>query len=488
MSYHQPGTTVNVLLNPNLASLNQGTRYVAVVGLGPTSQSVVDEAVVRGTGSTDYLAAYTSKVGGVSVSQIAETPNVTSGSVAGVLISQYGLLYNLASASVNASGSIGWPQSTGSITDVPSTGSIYYVRYTSNVPSTNYLPQLFYQKSDIAAAYGAENNTTGILTVAGDLVLEQGAAGVMLVQASGSSYSQTAYQSSIDLLQTKNNIEYVMAVFPSASVTRAQQETFQTYQYSHVIQMNNQNRERGMIIGSPSQYYTSDGFNTIGDNSTPGTFCYRANAFSDRNVIYVAPSKVWRSASNGTYFYLDGNFVAVAVGGAMLAQPLFSSQVTGITLAGLQTDNDVWNTNQMNQLGGSNVLVCFSTNNVFQIRDPLTTDNTNADTIEPSITQQERLVKRTLRDGITDTFIKKQAPITSGIINDVIANIRTNLQELVRQTEITAYGQKNDPSTGETIITAQQNVQNPKEIDASCSVAWVYPFKYANITVSTFVG
>jgi len=121
--------------------------------------------------------------------------------------------------------------------------------------------------------------TTGLLTTAGSINLEHGAPSVMLVQASGSTYNVDNYKTAIDKLQKKGGIEQVVVVFPSGSVTRAQQETLLTYAFSHVQAMNQNKRERGLISGSPSTSFASDGIDTIGDASTTGTYVYRSNQF-----------------------------------------------------------------------------------------------------------------------------------------------------------------------------------------------------------------
>lgn len=214
-------TKVNVefLRNQRIANRNSESRITAIVGLGPVTRNIVDEAVVRGTGSVDTLSLYPSS--GVSVSQISDFPGVISTAQNYVLISQGGVLYNRNSSSVNANGQITWPI-TSNNPDVPAPGTVYYVSYSGAVPDSQFNPEEFSDKSDILAKYGEENNNTGILSVAGTINLENGAPSVLLVQASSSSYNEAAYKLAIDKLLKRSNVEDVVAVFPcDGSVTRA---------------------------------------------------------------------------------------------------------------------------------------------------------------------------------------------------------------------------------------------------------------------------
>jgi hypothetical protein len=489
-TYKLPSTSVTILDNPRIISLGQSSRIPAIVALGPSTRSVVYEAVQRSTGAIDYLSVYSTltPATGVTVSALSSIPQDPQASINGVLISNGGVLYSTVSGSTNAAGYITWKQPSTPESNVPASGSVYYVKYTYNVPSTQYDPWIASDKTLINQKYGAEDVTTGLLTIGGSLALENGSPSVMLVQASGSTYNYAAYTAAIDKLKKKSNIEQLIILFPSGSVSRAQQETLLTYAISHIAQMNTQGRERGLICGSPSAYYTTDGFDTIGDTSTTGTYLYRANALKNQNIVYVAPSRAQRTAPDGvTILELDGNFIAAAIAGIQCAQTKRATPIQGQVVAGLSITDEKWNDSEILQLGAGGCLPVKSESGIAIIVDQLTTDLTSADTAEMSVISSKRLVQRSLREGLDNVYTSKGKVISPTMVASVEATTASILQSLINDNELFAYGQINDPSTGETVINAKQNARDPRQIDVTCSVKLLYPMKYLQISVSLFV-
>lgn len=482
--YTPPGVDVEVLDNPRLINLGEAARITAIVGMGPITRIVTDEAIVRGTGSIDYLANYPGT--GFSVSQIAAYPGLYSGLINYTRISQGGGLYNISSASINASGYITWPVG-GSFLDVPSAGTTYYASYTFDVPDSQYTPTLFNDKQMIKAKYGAESVSTGILSVAGSINLENGPPAVLLCQAQGSSYNEQAYKDAIDKLKKYDFVEQVVVVFPSGSVTRAQQETILTYAFNHVLQMTQSRKERGLVSGSPSSSYASGGFDTIGTPATTGTYTYRSTAIKQKNSVYAVPSICYRVDESGNTMLLDGNFAAAAIAGKQCAQRLRSTPITGMSITGITMEDEKWNDSDMNFLASNGCLVLQSKSGIITIRDAITTDPANADTQEMSVISQERLVKRSLRNGLENTYKGKGKVILPTTPNDVIATTEAILRTLVKEGEIYGYGTIDDPITGETKISAKQNSSEPRAIDVTCSVKYLYPLKWIKVTVSTYV-
>jgi len=481
--YTPPGVDVTVLDNPRLINLGEATRVTAIVGMGSMTRVVVDEAVVRDTGSIDYLAAYPAS--GVVATQFAEFSSIVSGLVSATLRSLGGGLYNAASASVDATtGIVTW---SGSGEDVPSSGNTYFVTYTYDVPSSQFTPTLFNDKKLISAKHGVESNTSGILSIAGSISLENGAPAVLLAQASGSVYNAQEYKAAIDKLEKFDFIEHVAVVFPSGSVSRAQQETLLVYAFTHVGKMNQNRKERGLVQGSPSVNYTGDGFDTIGDPATSGTYTYRSAVLKSEDNVYAVPSESSRVDESGNTMILDGNFAAIAVASKQVAQVLRSTPITGMSVTGITIDNEKWSDFEMNFLASNGCLVLQSKANVITIRDAITTDPTNADTQEISVVSQKRLVKRSLRNGLENTYKGKGKVILPTTPNDVIATTESILRTLVKQGEIFAYGTLDNPITGETKISAKQDLSDPRRVDVTCSIKYLYPLKYISVTVSTYV-
>lgn len=505
-TYSKPKVDVTVNSNPRLINLGSDTRLVALVGLGPMTGSVIDEAVERKNGFVDKLSVYpTTGFAAGRITKITSRPGVATSDIdyksrlvvaSDGTLTTGGALYTIGSASIGADGTLAWKNITAvdpavavtSITElnVPATGSVYYVTYTYNLSST-FDPTVYTDKQEIINRFGSENTASGSLTIAGALVLENGAPGVMIVQASGSAYTEAIYRTAIDKLQKKKNIEYVVCVFPSASVTRAQQENTLTYAFNHVTSMSEAGRERGLITGSPSTSFATDGLDTIGDNTTVGTYVYRANALKNKNVIYVVPSRAQRKDADGNVMELDGNFLAAAVGGVFTAQSKISTPINGFQVVGATITDEKWNEAQMDILGAGNCTVLESRGGTITIRDALTTDNTSVVTTEPTVVSQERLVKRTLRDGLKNVYTNQGKVIDAYTTFDVEATAEALLQSLVLAREIYGYGKQDNPATGETKIAAKVDPTDPRKINVTCSVRYLFPLKFLSVSVNVFV-
>lgn len=481
-TYEKPGTSVKVLANTRIINLGDATRITAIVGSGPTTRTIVDEAVVRTSQASDALSAYPAS--GVLVSKITNVPGVPNSQT--LLVSQGGNQYNTGSASVNTNGQITW--GSGSSADIPAVGSTYYVSYVYDCPASQYLPNTFSDKEMILAQYGAENNTTGILSVAGGINLENGAPGVMLCQATGS--NSTAYKAAIDKLLKKTNIEDIVVVFPSGSAgwTATERNTVINYVASHINRAAAIGRERGLVFGSCGPDYQSDGFDVIGDASTPSTYLYTSNSIKNKNIQYIVPSsKITRMDANGNAMILDGNFAAAAVAGLRASRQKKSTPLHGFTVTGVTIEDEKWEEFEMDLLGSGNCTVLESRNGIITIRDHITTDSTNADTQEPSVVDIERLVVRSLRTGLNNTYCNKGFTINDQTPKLVVGSTASILQSLIDDEEIGAYGKNDNPATGETKISAVRNAVEPRRIDVSCSYQPLYPLKWIKVTVSVYI-
>lgn len=510
MSYSPPKVTVNVVPNPRIINIAGDVRLPAVVGPGPTTVYVTDEAVVRGVGAIDQLSAYPKT--GLVVTEIAKRSGLqyTSGSSSNAVDAIPGVngsLYlpsgsvpvpgsgSIAGYTSNGSGLLTWSQDPANVTlgYVPPSGSTYFVSYNHPATASQYLAQTFSDKNDLTNFYGAEGNVTGCLTIAGSIALENGAPAVITCQVSGSISTQS-YRDAIDKLRKKSNIEDILVVFPSGSLpTPTFREDVHTYLFQHTQQMSIQGRWRGMFYGAGSAYYdaggnVSDGiFDAIGDSSTPQSYIGKAVQYGEADVVLPAPSYIWRYDSHNNRIELDGSYLAVAIAGVHAAQPLRSTPITGFQLIGINMEEEKWDMFQMNNMGANGVCVVQNIGGIITIRDAITTDPTSADTQEISVVSQKRLVERTLEDKLFDIYTNKGKTITPTTTRDVEASVRSILNSLVQQGELYGYGVKDDPSTGETRITAIQNKLEPRQIDVTCSCKYLYPFKFCVVTVSTFV-
>jgi len=510
--YSPPKVDVNVVPNPRIINIAGEARLPAIVGVGPTVRYIVDEAVQRGVGGIDALAAYPSI--NVVITKVAKRTglNYVSGSSSNdpdAIQGLNGSLY-LVSGSLPQGGTqpvagyfgsngsytnglISWNQEVDAVStgSVPATGSVYYVTYNFDVSATQFLPMTFSDKQALVDVFGEENNTSGSLTIAASIALENGAPAVIVCQVSGSSTSPSVagYRDAIDKLRKKSAIEEVIAIFPSGGLPSP---TFRsdvlTYLFQHTQLMNLHGRWRGMYYGvSSPNYNPTESFDVIGDSSTSNSYIGKATAFSSFDVVLPAPSIIWRFDANNIRMELDAAYAACAVAGVHAAQPLRSTPITGFPVTGINIEEEKWDMFQMNQLGQGGVLVLQNIAGLITIRDAITTDGTSADTQEINVVSQRRLVERTLSNKLFETFTNKGKTINPQTVRDVEATTRSILNSLRQAGELFGYGIKDDPNTGETKITAIQDVNEPRRINVTCSIKYLYPLKFISVTVSTFV-
>jgi hypothetical protein len=126
-------------------------------------------------------------------------------------------------------------------------------------------------------------------------------------------------------------------------------------------------------------------------------------------------------------------------------------------------------------------------NGFVTIKDAITTDPTSADTQELSVVAQQRLVKRSIRNGLNSTYINKGFVILPDTPSDVASTVNAILDGLVTQGEIYAFGQNNNPLTGETATSAVQDPTEPRRILVTCSVKYLYPLKWILVSVNTYI-
>jgi hypothetical protein len=254
------------------------------------------------------------------------------------------------------------------------------------------------------------------------------------------------------------------------------------------MRSNDLGRERGLIYGSPSAYSASGGIDDIGDIATPGTYCYKAFVTSNEDICYVVPSRVRRKDANGVYMELDANFAAAAVAGLQASLAKRSIPMHEMKISGIEIENDKWNDYECDRLSNAGCLPIISKDGIVSIYDCITTDTASADTQEKSVIAQKRLVKRSLRDGLRKEFFNgKGTVIMPSTPTSVEAKVESILDQLVQVKEIFAFGTTDNPVTGERKIVAKVDTSEPRKINVSCSVKYLYALKFLDVTVSTYI-
>ena len=484
MPYRKPGVEVFVQENRRIINLGSEVKVPAIVGTGPTTLTAADEAIQHTSGSVDQLAHVPIPLSSVVLTNLPLTL-APSGS-----INYADNLYESGSDyTVTAAGAIAWTGSAGCVAN-PSMddGDVYYANYTHDVEAVQFTPQTFVDSKDILATYGDEDVSTGILSIAGRMALENGAPAVILCQVSGSETAAN-YLTTINKLKKQHNIGYVSVVFSSGSMSLANMRVVHGYLKTHADQMSQPSvgLERGAMIGDSSDVYAvSDGIDIEGSTEI-SDYTARAQAIGSKQVIYVAPAYGTRTDKDGNVMELDANFAACAVAGLVTGQISEEIPVHGVQLVGYMIDDDRWSEFEMNQLGSKGCLTLYSHQSVVKVRDAITTDNTSAETEEISVVDIERRLKRSLRTGLTNAFVGRGLVVDEDTEDDVVGVAESVLKQLVRDGVIVSYGKTTNPDTGEVPIKASQDSSEPRLINLTCSYKPAFPLKYITATVNTYV-
>lgn len=467
MAYRPPNTRVTSIANSRTINISEEDRIPAIVGAGPSLRYVTDYAVTRGVGSgssfPDYLANYN-----ITITRVAPYQGATGSYSLWDTGGVHNWQYNPGVSDSNL-GFLFW-ESGSAGNGQPLSSETYYVSYYYPVPSTQFEPQTFVDSADIEAVYGNEVSGSQITTAA-KIALENGAPAVICLQVSGSTPSGTAsdWSSAFDKLKKKDAIAYLVPISTDPNV--------QNVALTHCILESDPlaGHEREVILGLP-------------DNSSVDLHINKATAlFSSRAILVVPGDDVTRRAPDGTVLQLNGTYVAAAVAGLQTAQEKPITPITGKTLVGFIIPDDQYLPYDMNRMGNAGVCVIYSKSGVIKIRHAITTDTTSADTNEISVVAADDLVRRITRTRLNNAFIGKGIVISPSTPSDVANAVQAIWNQLVRTGLIYAYGIKNDPTTGEVPITAQQDPNSPTKINVTGSIKFLYPLNYIDVSFYIYI-
>ena len=461
MVYRPPNVRVESVPNYRIINIGEDARVSVIVGVGPTTLTITDEAVVRSSGSgssyRDSLANHT-----VTVTQVAAYPGANS--------SYANWSGNWNQGSGSSSSDLGYIQwNSGSPGDgQPRNIETYYVSYTYPVPSTQFDPTLFVDSADVEAKYGSEDLTDGHITIGAKIVLENGAPAVMCQQISGSAASTAVWTAAFDKLKKKDNIAYVVPITTTAAIQSA------VLIHCLVESVPSIGHERETVLGTV-------------DGSTVDQILARAAAIVSKRGIVTFGNDVVRTLADDTLLTLDGSYVAAAIAGSQTAQEKPIHPITGKVLVGFSIPDDQFEPYDMNRMGNGGVLVVYSQSGIIKVRHAITTDGTSADTEEMSVVAADDLVRRITRNRLTSAFLGKGIVVGLGTPTAVAQTVKAIWAQLIRDGLIKAFGKKFDPTTGEVPITATQDSTEPRRINVTGSVSYLYPLNYVNVTFFIYV-
>src|SRR5665213_2118574 len=441
-TYLPPGVYITETTNPAQGGLPAGFRTIGLVATGSNTLPVSNTPVVKGTANgTDVIPVSTFTL--VSVTAIGTVPNLAQ--------------FILGTDFTVSGNSITWLSSG----QQPTTGSTYYVSWNRQKLAPEYLPQTFGNNmASIRNTYGFELNN-GVytpITVAANLMFGNGAPQIIISQALTSAV--TDIQTAVDAMKA---VQVDLLVVPQSCNT-----TLTQYVRNHTLTMSAPGAQHERVFIS-----SSDGFS---DATT--TIVAKANLNSVDRFWMVAPpafDMILQDAvtkSNQTVF-LPGQYLAAAVAGAVAnpandaATPLTRQTIVGpVSYTHLRAHET-----GRNYLSQNGVMVLeFANGGGLQIRDGVTTDSTNVNTVTPSVRLIKDYILKTLRPLLDRTYIGTK--ITSQTPSQIATTIQTYLTGLIANTLITKIG----------TITVVQDSVDPRTIDVTLSFMPIYPLEIINVT------
>ena len=473
MAYTPPSVKVTSIANNRIINISDDVRIPAIVGPGPTTRTITDTPIARGSANYDLLPTSGSAV---TITKVASYPGAsatdTRWSLNGAGVQKY---YNTS----GSTGSVYWSTSVVAGTNKPLLGETYYLSYTYPVPSTQYDPQLFVDSSDVRAFYGGETTlgigTTGVgaLTMGANLALENGAPAVICLQTNGTLTSATTWSDAFAKLKKKDNIGYLVPLASGSSIKTV----------AHSAAILHVNQESAPSIGH-EQSAILGAYNVM----TVENIVTATTAIDDNRVIYLVPgTSVTRTLSDGTVVPIDGAWIAAALAGLLTSQEKVITPVTGKVITGFTIPDNQYEPYNMNRMAVNGACIIAARSGVSKIRHALTTDPTSADTSEISVVAADDLVRRITRTKLTDRFVGKGVVIDDSTMAAVESTIASIWGAMKRERLISNYGTKTDPTTGEVPISANRDAAEPTKINVTGAIQFLYPLNYINVEFFIYV-
>ena len=472
MAYTPPSVRVTSIANNRIINISEDARIPAIVGTGPSTRTITDTPISRGSANYDLLPTSGSTV---TLTRVAAYPGATVSdtrwSLNGAGVQKH---YNTS----GSTGSIYWSTGVTAGVNKPLLGETYYVSYTYPVTATQYDPQLFVDSKDVQAFYGTEDSGIGTsgtsaLTIGANLALENGAPAVMCVQLDGVNTSSTVWTGAFSKLKKKDNIGYLVPLASGSAVKTAAQSAA----ILHVNQESSPDigHEQEVILGAPA-------------NASVSTIVTNTTAIDDRRVIYVVPGPaITRTTAAGTTLKLDGSWIGAALAGLLTGQEKAITPITGKEITGFTIPDNQYEPYNMNRMAVNGACIITSRSGITKVRHAVTTDPTNASTSEISVVAADDLVRRITRNKLTQRFVGKGIVIDDATFAAVEATVGSIWGALRRDGLIQAFGTKTDPTTGEVPISANRDAAEPTRINVTGSVQFLYPLNYISVEFFIYV-
>lgn len=335
----------------------------------------------------------------------------------------------------------------------PASGKKYTVSYEYAKVSADYSVRFFFNMNDVVAQHG-DVSTSNTLSLGAEIVFQQGASAVALVQidpADGSTLQQ--FQKAIDKLSTVKGINIVVPLSTNP--------TLQGYLKSHVETASSltERKERTGIMG------------LSGSPSITTVLTYASSLATKRIALVYPPSCTRYVGTNTTVSTLDGSFIAAAVAGIRTSRNYdVADPLTRKSLTGFDGVPDTLLRAQKNQLSNGGVMVIETKGTIPYVRLQTTTDPTVSYNKEFSVVETIDFVGASCRDLLEAIFIGQK--ILADTPSQIKSTISAILQDLVGRQIIVGFSN----------VIATIDGSDPTQINVSFQVAPVNPLNYVLIT------
>jgi hypothetical protein len=337
----------------------------------------------------------------------------------------------------------------------PVPGKTYSVSYEYAKAAGDYVPTFFFNMTDVQNAYGPPN-ATNTLSLGAQVVFEQGASAVCLIQTNPDDGSEfNMFKNALDKLLPVSGINIVVAL----STLPALHSYLETH--CNTASSITERRERTCIIAMPQ-------------GSTPTAIGADALALANKRVVLVSSTTCSRFlGSDLTATTLNGSYIAAAVAGIRTSSAYdVADPSTRKEIVGFADVTDGLLRQQKILLLSQGVMVIENINGIIRIMRQVTTDPSVVENYEYSVVETIDFVASTMRTSLETIYIGQK------ILGGTPSQIRTTIQALLN-TMIQAQ-----------ILTAAQNVNaaidnsDPTQINVSFEISPVFPLNFILITFS----
>lgn len=449
MAARVPGIIVRVVDDTGIVAPPTYERYPVYIGEGDPYRLVTNKKLIRGAGDIDSLQSITTVNDIVSVGDLPGIAKYVAGT-------DYSLIGN----------TIDWSPAG----DAPTLGDEYYVTFTETRPTSAYSPMLYFDENLIYEDHGNKTRTNGDIndvSVAASLGLDNGAAGVVVVQFDLSTAvdpdNPTNAELETALFAARDSLEkitdYKLYLVPLSSGT-LHTTTAANVLFNHAVLCSEpeNKQERTVFAALPmATSYTS-----------AATF---AQTYSHERMIvpYVPEATVNVVGFTPDY---DMRFYNAAIAGKFCSVPI-GINISDEIIAGI-TFADNFTPGEANYLVARGVSPAKIRGEVVRNIMLITTNTTSALTEDAGVQEVKDYVKKYWREGLWNLYRNK--PITNLTLSNITTSSKGMLEYLISQTIIEGYRK----------LAVTQSQVEPRQVNVSAQVKPAFGLQWMDVTF-TFV-